>query len=100
MFNVNKEIEKGVCKLALEGRLDTTTSADLEKVIEETKEGLVDLTFDLEKLEYISSAGLRVLLAAQKIMNKQGTMKVTNANETIMEIFDVTGFSDILTIEK
>ncbi|MBR2995632.1 MAG: STAS domain-containing protein [Lachnospiraceae bacterium] len=85
--------------ISLEGRLDTMTAPELEeelkKVLPETKQ----LTFDFEGLEYISSAGLRVLLSAQKVMSKQGSMKITHANETIMEIFEVTGFVDILTIE-
>lgn len=83
----------------LTGRLDTTTSPKLEKEIKEDIEGITELVFDFEALEYISSAGLRVLLSSQKIMNKQGTMVVKNANETIMEIFEVTGFDGILTIE-
>ena len=85
--------------IALEGRLDTTTSPDLEKELKEALPGVTELTLDLEKLEYISSAGLRVLLAAQKTMSKQGSMKLVNVNEIIMEIFEITGFSDILTIE-
>ena len=84
---------------ALEGRLDTTTAPQLEKELRQAVEGVTDLTFDLAALEYISSAGLRVLLAAKKIMNKQGEMVIRNANESIIEIFEVTGFSDILTIE-
>ena len=85
--------------LALEGRLDTMTAPQLEAELKSALPGVNDLTFDLEKLEYISSAGLRVLLSAQKAMNKQGAMKVIHANEMILEIFEVTGFSDILTIE-
>ena len=85
--------------IALEGRLDTMTAPELEAALKTALEGVEDLTFDFEKLDYISSAGLRVLLAAQKTMNRQGSMKVKNANEIIMEIFEVTGFSDILTIE-
>ncbi len=85
--------------VALEGRLDTMTAPNLEETLKEALEGVEALTFDFEKLDYISSAGLRVLLAAQKTMNRQGIMKVKNANEIIMEIFEVTGFSDILTIE-
>ena len=85
--------------LALEGRLDTMTAPQLEGELKTALEGIDELTFDLGKLEYISSAGLRVLLSAQKTMNKQGTMKVTHANEMILEIFEVTGFADILTIE-
>ena len=86
-------------EIALEGRLDTMTAPDLEKELKESLEGVTSLRFDLEKLDYISSAGLRVLLSAQKIMNRQGEMKLTGVNETVMEIFEVTGFSDILTIE-
>ena len=85
--------------IALEGRLDTTTAPELEKALTEALDGVEALTIDLEKLEYISSAGLRVLLSAQKRMMKQGEMKVIHVNEAIMEIFEVTGFSDILTIE-
>lgn len=83
----------------LTGRLDTTTSPKLEKEIKEDIEGVTELVFDFEALDYISSAGLRVLLSSQKIMNKQGTMVVKNVNDTIMEIFEVTGFDGILTIE-
>ena len=85
--------------LALEGRLDTTTAPQLEAELKQSVEGVTELALDFEKLEYLSSAGLRVLLSAQKVMNKQGTMVIKNVNETIMEIFDVTGFADILTIE-
>ena len=85
--------------IALEGRLDTMTAPELEAALKTALEGVEELTFDFEKLDYISSAGLRVLLAAQKTMNRQGSMKVKNVNEIIMEIFEVTGFSDILTIE-
>ena len=83
----------------VEGRLDTTTAPDLEQEMKESLEGITDLVMDFSDLEYISSAGLRVLLSAQKTMNKQGNMKVTGVNDTIMEIFEVTGFSDILTIQ-
>ena len=85
--------------LALEGRLDTTTAPELETVVRTELGGIEKLTFELSKLEYISSAGLRVLLAAQKIMNKQGQMTITGCSDDIMEIFDITGFSDILQIE-
>lgn len=85
--------------LALEGRLETTTAPELEAVLKEELEGLTTLIFDFSKLEYISSAGLRVLLAAQKAMSKQGSMKVVNVNDIITEIFEITGFSEILTIE-
>ena len=99
MLNIQKTIENGNAAFALEGRLDTVTAPDLEKELKESFDGVNELTLDFSKLEYISSAGLRVLLAAQKVMDRQGSMKVTNVNETIMEIFEVTGFSDILTIE-
>ena len=85
--------------IALEGRLDTMTAPQLEAALKEALPGVEALTFDLSKLDSISSAGLRVLLSAQKTMNQQGTMKVKNANEMILEIFEVTGFCDILTIE-
>ncbi len=85
--------------IALEGRLDTTTAPELEKEIKASLNGITDLKLDLEKLEYISSAGLRVLLSAQKIMNKQGSMKLSGVNDVVMEVFEVTGFADILTIE-
>ena len=83
----------------LTGRLDTTTSPKLEKEIKEDIEGVTELVFDFEALDYISSAGLRVLLSSQKIMNKQGEMIIKNSNENILEVFEVTGFVDILTIE-
>ena len=99
MLNITKNVNGSDLKVILEGRLDTTTAplleAELNKVIADVK----NLTFDLEKLDYISSAGLRVLLSTQKIMNKQGKMVISNASAEVKEIFDVTGFSDILTIE-
>ena len=98
MLNIEKTIEKEAGLLTLEGRLDTVSAPELEQVIKEMLPGLRSLTLDFEKLDYISSAGLRVLLSTQKVMNKQGTMTVTKVNETILEIFEVTGFSDILTI--
>ena len=85
--------------ISLEGRLDTMTAPELEEALNAALTDVTELTFDLEKLEYISSAGLRVLLSAQKTMNRQGSMKVVHVNEIIMEIFEVTGFADILTIE-
>ena len=99
MLNIDKTIENGKAVLALEGRLDTVTSPSLEAELKGALDGVSELTMDFGKLEYISSAGLRVLLAAQKEMNKKGVMKLTHVSETIMEIFEVTGFSDILTIE-
>ncbi len=85
--------------IALEGRLDTTTAPELETELKDSLEGVTALKLDLEKLEYISSAGLRVLLSAQKAMNKQGSMVLNHVGDVIMEIFEVTGFSEILTIE-
>ena len=99
MLNMYKEEIDGGIKMALEGRLDTTTAPVLEAELKTFIDGVKELIFDLEKLEYISSAGLRVLLSAQKIMNKQGSMKLINVSKEVNEIFEVTGFSDILTIE-
>ncbi len=99
MLTINKTIEDGKAVFTLEGRLDTTTAPMLEKVLKEALPGVSDLTLDFADLEYISSAGLRVLLAAQKTMNRQGSMKIVHVCDTIKEIFEVTGFLDILTIE-
>lgn len=99
MLNIEKNKNGTDYAIALEGRLDTTTAPQLEKELKEDVNGVTELTFDFAKLEYISSAGLRVLLSAQKIMNKQGHMVIRNVNDDIMEIFEVTGFSDILDIE-
>lgn len=99
MLNLNKKADNNKLEIALEGRLDTVTAPELEASIKESIGGVTELRMDFEKLEYISSAGLRVLLSAQKTMNKQGTMTLVNVNETVKEIFEVTGFSDILTIE-
>ena len=85
--------------LTVEGRLDTTTAPQLESELKKSLGGIEELTLDFEKLEYISSAGLRVLLSAQKVMNRQGTMVIRHVNESVMEVFEVTGFSDILTVE-
>jgi len=99
MLNISKEVNGNACTFSLEGRLDTTTAPQFETEIKGSLEGVTSLIMDMAKLEYISSAGLRVLLSAQKIMNKQGSMVIKNSSEEINEIFDVTGFSDILTIE-
>ena len=98
MLNINKAIENGTAAFSLEGRLDTVSAPELEAELKDALDGVSELTLDFEKLEYISSAGLRVLLAAQKEMNKRGAMKIAHVGETIMEIFEVTGFSEILTI--
>lgn len=99
MLNVTKNIDNGRGEFVLEGRLDTVTAPQLEAELKESLDGVTELILDFEKLEYISSAGLRVLLSAQKAISGKGEMKVIKVNETIMEIFEVTGFSDILTIE-
>ncbi len=99
MLNIEKTTNASELTVALAGRLDTTTAPELEKEIKASLDGVTALIIDMAALDYISSAGLRVLLSAQKTMNKQGEMKVVHVNETIMEIFEVTGFSDILTIE-
>lgn len=99
MLNINKKLTDGHALVALEGRLDTTTAPSLEGELKSFISQVKDLVFDFEKLEYISSAGLRILLSAQKTMNRQGTMKLIHVAPAIGEIFEVTGFSDILTIE-
>ena len=98
-MNIEQKRNGDALTIALEGYLDTTTAPELEAVLTTALDGVKDLTFDFEKLEYISSSGLRLLLFAQKIMNEQGTMKVTHPNNIIMAVFEVSGFSDILTIE-
>lgn len=96
---INKDIQDKVMTLKLTGRLDTTTSPDLEQELNASLDGIGELNFDFSELEYISSAGLRVLLAAQKRMNTQGAMSISGVNDTIADIFEITGFSDILTIK-
>ena len=98
-MNITKTIEGAKLTLALEGRLDTTTAPQLEAEVKGALTGVTELALDFSRLEYLSSAGLRVILAAQKIMHKQGRMVIRHVNETILEVFEVTGFSDILTIE-
>ncbi|MBR5944587.1 MAG: STAS domain-containing protein [Lachnospiraceae bacterium] len=99
MLNIIKNVNGNELKFILEGRLDTTTAPQLEEALNSALTGVTTLKFDLEKLDYISSAGLRVLLSSQKTMNKQGSMVISNVSPEVKEIFDVTGFSDILTIE-
>ena len=98
-MKITKKQNASSLEIALEGRLDTTTAPDLERAMKESLDGVSELTLDFEKLEYISSAGLRVLLSAQKKMSRQGGMKLVHVGEIIMEVFEVTGFTDILTIE-
>ena len=99
-MTIDKTLDGTKLEIALEGRLDTMTAPQLEEEVKNNIEGIKELIFDLKNLAYVSSAGLRVLLSAQKIMNKQGSMTIRNANEEVMEIFEVTGFIDILKIEE
>ena len=99
MLNIKKTITDKTAVFSLTGRLDTVTAPELEKALKESLSGVTDLTLDFENLEYISSAGLRVLLSAHKTMSRQGKMRLINVNEVVQEVFDVTGFTDILTIE-
>lgn len=98
-MTINKKQEGTTLTVALEGRLDTVTAPQLEGELRSSVNGITELIFDLAALDYVSSAGLRVLLSAQKVMNRQGEMKIRNVKPEIMEIFDVTGFVDILNIE-
>ena len=98
-MNIIKKENGDALEIALQGRLDTMTAPQLEQELKSYLGGVKELTLDLEGLEYISSAGLRVLLSAQKQMNRQGSMKLVHVNEIVKEIFEVTGFLDILTIE-
>ena len=99
MMTIEKIAAGSELTIKLGGRLDTTTAPQLEAELKQSTAGVTLLVFDFAALEYLSSAGLRVLLSTQKLMNKQGQMIVRNINDTIAEIFDVTGFADILTIE-
>lgn len=99
MLKIDKTKTGDKLTVSIEGRLDTVTAPQLEQELKESYDGVKELVIDTAKLEYISSAGLRVLLSAQKTMNKQGSMVVTNVSEEVSEIFEVTGFSDILTIK-
>lgn len=98
-MTITKETKDGALVVKVEGRIDTNTSPDLEMELKSSLDGVSNLIFDFTDVDYISSAGLRVLLSAQKTMNKQGSMKLTGVRSEIMEIFEVTGFTDILTIE-
>ncbi len=98
-MNIIKNQNGNKLEMVLEGRLDTVTSPNLEKELSASLDGIKELVFDFAKLEYVSSAGLRVLLTAQKVMNTQGSMKVYHVNANIMEVFEITGFADVLTIE-
>ena len=98
-MNINTKQEGGKLTIALEGRLDTGSAPQLEGMLKETLRGVTELEMDFADLAYISSAGLRVLLSAMKVKKKQGSMVVRNVNETVMEVFEITGFADMLTIE-
>ena len=98
-MTIEKNLNGTELNVSITGRLDTTTAPQLEAALKESFDGITKLALDFSALEYLSSAGLRVLLAAQKAMNKQGEMVIRNVNETISEIFELTGFIDILTVE-
>lgn len=98
-MTIEKTSNGNALTIALTGRLDTTTAPQLEAELRTALTGIADLCLDFAGLEYLSSAGLRVILAAQKVMNRQGSMVIRNVNDTIKEVFDITGFADILTIE-
>ena len=99
-MTIEKKLDGSKMTVAIKGRLDTTTAPQLEAELRSDMDGIADLVFDFTNLEYISSAGLRVLLSTQKTMNRQGTMVVRNVNSDVMEVLEVTGFVDILTIEE
>lgn len=98
-MDITQKLHENILAVTVSGRLDTSTAPELEAVVKESLTNVEKLIFDFAALEYISSAGLRVILSAQKIMNKQGKMVIKNANDGIIEVFDITGFLDILTIE-
>ncbi len=98
-MNISTNKDGGKLTISLDGRLDTTSAPQLEGVLRETLRGVTELEMDFASLAYISSAGLRVLLSAMKLMKKQGSMIVRNVNDTVMEVFEITGFADMLTIE-
>lgn len=98
-MEINKTQEGSKLNIALVGRLDTVTSPQLQEILDNSLNGINDLVFDFAKLDYISSAGLRVLLATNKKMIKAGKMTIRNVNDVVQEVFDMTGFADILNIE-
>ena len=98
-MTITKKQDGNALTIALEGRLDTMTAPELEAELKKDLDSVDSLVLDFSKLDYISSAGLRVLLSAHKSMSRKGGMKVVHVNEIVREVFDVTGFSDILTIE-
>ncbi len=98
-MTITKHQDGAKLEIALKGRLDTTTAPELEKALQQDLKTAEELTMDFSELDYISSAGLRVLLSAHKVMMRKGGMKVTHVNDVVQEVFDVTGFADILDIE-
>ncbi len=98
-MDIEKQKDGKKLEIKLAGRLDTKTAPKLKESLEESLDGVEELTFDLSELIYVSSAGLRIILSTQKTMNKQGSMKLTNVQDIVMEVFESTGFVDILTIE-
>lgn len=98
-MDITKKIDGNKLNITLSGRLDTGTAPQLEAELKSSLNGITELEMDFARLEYVSSAGLRVILAAQKVMNRQGAMVIKHVGEIVMEVFEVTGFSDILTIE-
>ncbi len=98
-MNIEIKENEMFTKVIIKGRLDTSTSSFFEEEMSKAMENIKDLVLDFAELEYVSSAGLRVILKCQKIMKSKGSMKIVNVNELIMEVFEITGFVDILTIE-
>lgn len=99
-MNITKMLDENRLIIKLNGRLDTTTAPELDEMLKKDLEGVTDLTLDFNDLVYISSAGLRVILSTQKIMKPQGNMTIINVNDLIMEVFEATGFDNILTIKN
>lgn len=99
-MNVSTNLEGTVLTVAVEGKLGTTSAPELEKAVKNNINGVTQLIFDFEKLDYMASAGLRVLLASAKVMRKQGTMKIINVTEPVMDVFTFTGMADFMDIEK
>ena len=99
-MEIKKEQNGGALQIALTGRLDAVSAPDLDKVVQNELTGITELTFDFKELVYVASAGLRVLLLAQKRMKKQGTMKLVHVNPDVKDVLEMTGFIDFLTIEE
>ena len=99
IMKINYNREAGKLTVAIEGRVDTVTAPEFEKTLGELLDGVTELVLDMKKVDYVSSAGLRVILKVQKVMFNQGAMKLIGVNESVMEVFEITGFSNILNIE-